>query len=1024
MFCDLVGSTELSQTLDPEDLREVTRLYQEAVTAEIERFGGYVAKYMGDGILAYFGYPHAHEDDAERAVRAGLGVVETVQSLPRDAIANCDVELAVRIGIATGPVVVGDLIGQGAAQENAVVGETPNLAARLQGAARPNQVVISAGTQKLAGASLRCESLAKLSLKGFAAPVEAWRVTGVELGGGRFERAAQSGLGRFVGRTADLEMLFAAWARTLEGENMIAHVIGEPGIGKSRLVHEFRSQMQGPATVLEGHCVSHGGMTSFLPFIVLLKRAFRLSDRASGAQLVADMSAAASELGLSESAELPYLLNLLGVALPALGGVESELVGLRTRQALMAVVRAHARRRPTLLYVNDCHWIDKSSEALLEAITQDEESGTVMTLCSFRPEYRPPWDGSERVRSVPLGPLSQSEVTLLFRSWFGDGGPGGARLKAFFERCGGNPLFAEELAHHLRQQGGSAWDDVAKSGGGHTKMVPETLVGLLLQRVDRLSADTRHLLQAASVMGRRFRGDVVAEVTGLRDPGAALEEAERAELILRDTEVQTPHYYFKHALVHDAVYGGLLTRDGRVLHGAVAAGLERIYRGREAEIVEELARHCAVSKDYPAAARWAAMAGDKALALFAISDAKAWYGQALELLSNASEADDTLFADVLVNQLEVYCWEIDYPGMVALAEQHLSRVEALGATRHVSRIFSWLGEAYINSGQFQRARAALERALVIAEELSDRECIGYASVELMWLQAITADADGPYADGLEQASRSVLAIAEELDDRFLRTVVHYVMALDLAQRGDLERACTWASQSIELGRETGYPPASSWGLCIRACARCWDEDYDGAVVDAREAMLVGQSKYDRLMAKMTLGGALVLQGQTAEGRGLLEQARDERVGRSMIGFMYWPDMIYGLGILAAGEPERAISELDDTYRRFLELGHRRAAGQVQLLMGEAYAGMADPPPDAARRARACLNRAIALAEETRMDGVVARALLALAGLAEADGRADEALDLLRRGHARAAPLGWPSLKARLETRLAAARAPD
>ncbi len=1027
VFCDLVGSTELSQALDPEDLREVTRAYHDVSKTAIERFGGYVAKYMGDGILAYFGYPHAHEDDADRAVRAGLAVVEAVQSLDRIAIATHGSDLAVRVGIASGPVVVGDLIGEGASEENAVLGETPNLAARLQGAAKPNQVLISSSTQSLVGASLRSESLGELHLKGFSRPVGAYRVMAVELGGGRFERAAQTGLQRFVGRTAELEMLSAAWSQALGDEGVIVHVVGEPGIGKSRLIHEFRNIVQNPVVNLEGHCMSHGGATSFLPFIEMLRRAFALGELETSTQLAEDVSSAVSELGLSEIDHLPYLLNLLGVTTPTIKGIGSELIGLRTREALKAVIRAHSHRQPTILYINDCHWIDKSSETLLEAIAQDDNPGTLLTICSFRPEYHAPWDNSKRVRTVPLGPLSVSEVTLLFNSWFEGERIEDLWMRAFFDWCGGNPLFAEELAHHLRQRGRSTWEAPGKDRRRQATWVPETLVGLLLQRVDRLSRDTRRLLQIAAVMGRRFRGNVVAEVAGVQDLDAALQEAERENLILRDTEVRPAGYYFKHALVHDTVYGSLLIRDRRELHRAVATCLERHYQGRESEIAEELARHFTISEDVAAAARWAAAAGDKALALFAIEDAKSWYSQALDLLATGSATEDTLFADVLVNQLQVYCWEIDYSGMVALAEQHLSRVEAMGGTRHVSRVFSWLGDAYINDAQFPQAGRVLNRALSIGDKLADPECIGYATGVLMWLHAMTADRDSRVFTDMEEVAARLLNIAQELDDRYLRTVVYYVMALDLAQRGYLAQAFAWASQSIEYGRETGYPPASSWGRCIRAYTRAWDEDYEGAVSDAREAVRAGQSKYDRLMARMTLGSALVLDGNTVEGRRLLEEAKEERIGRSMIGFMYWPDLVYGIAVLSSGDRVRGVKGLEDDLRRFLDLGHRRAAGQAGLVIGEAYGRIAlgrehfpqsigklscdigPSRPDAVERAKGGLRQALELAQETSMDGIAGRALVGLATLAKAERRNDEARDYLDRAQEKARVIRWAAL---------------
>jgi tetratricopeptide (TPR) repeat protein len=381
-----------------------------------------------------------------------------------------------------------------------------------------------------------------------------------------------------------------------------------------------------------------------------------------------------------------------------------------------------------------------------------------------------------------------------------------------------------------------------------------------------------------------------------------------------------------------------------------------------------------------------------------------------------------------VQEADVYCWEIDYAGMVALAEQHGARVEALGETKHLSRVFSWLGEAHINDAQFSQAARVITRALAIGEKLADTECIGYATALLMWLRAIMPDRDSGAAIDMEQLAGRVLDIAERLDERYLRIVVYYAMALDLAQRGYLAQASAWASRSIELGDETGYPPASSWGRCIRAYAKAWAEDYEGAVLDAREAARAGQSKYDRLMAKMTLGSTLVLNGDTAEGRRLLEEAKEQYIRHSMIGFMYWPNLVYGLSVLSSGDCIRGLKELEDNFRLCLDLGHRRAAAQAGLVMGEIFGRLAlgterfpqsvgrlsyDVGPsrsDAADRAQASLEHAFELAQDTGMDGIAARALVGLATLANAKPRNDEARAYLARAVEKARPLNWPSLE--------------
>lgn len=1004
MLCDLVGSTEMSQTVDPEDLREINRAYQDACTGAIERFGGYVARYMGDGVLAYFGYPQAHEDDAERAVRAGLAVVDAVTAINTDDVKYEGLELAVRVGVATGQVVVGDLIGEGAAQESAVVGETPNLAARLQAIAESNRVVVSQETQMLVGGSIRFEPMGQRILKGFKHSIEPWIVAGTGVGGGRFERSIPRGLGRFVGRNAEFERLRNDFQLASTGQLVVSHVIGEPGIGKSRLIFEFLKEVDDSANILEGHCASHGQATTFLPFIDLLRRTFGLDDKQEPNSLASHLKDNLNSLGVESKVHMPYILNLLGVSVPQIAETDPGMVGLRTREALVSLVFTYGRYKPVIVFVNDCHWIDGSSEAVLDTLVQKEAGHGVLILCTFRPEYEPEWGKSQTASSIELNPFSLAETKVLFSDRFKTTQIPEETFTELYERSGGNPFFAEELARHMQSK---EQESSLSSNSEQGSTVPKTLEGLLLQRVDQLSPKARRLLQAASVMGRRFDHGLVTKVSGLLSSDDALHELIRQDLIYPDHGAQTHAYRFKHALLQDAVYNSLLTSDKKLLHSAIADGLKALYQYREYEIAEELARHYSIAKNADRAAQWAALAGEKALGLFAHEEAIFWFKQALELLSTEKQTDRKLLGRTLVNQMEAYCWEIDYPTMAALAEEHLPKVQAAGDAQHISRTFTWLGDAYINTGRFLDARSVADKALKVAKDLGDPACTGYALSMHLWLHAVTGDVGD--ADYIERESTRMLDIADETDDLYLKTLTYYSLALDLALRGYLDKARGWTSKSIAMGEQMEYSPAQVWAFCMHALIEVSDGNFEAAELDAHEAIRLAQSKYDHLMARMTLASVLISRGSTEVGMKMMNDIRHERKEKnlSQIGYMYWPDVVYGSGLASTGQFEKSVEYLEAAYQRFLEMGNPRAAALAALTLGEIY--MKVEQNDQSEAARA-LQEAVRLGDETAMNVVVAQALVGLSTLSTVP---QDKNDYITRAQSLSAPLECSVLEQRL-----------
>ncbi len=962
MFCDLVGSTELSQRVDAENLREINRAYQDTCTKIIEKYEGYVARYMGDGILAYFGYPQAYENDAERAVLAGLDLIKAMNSFDEKSWPDPDLPPQVRVGIATGPVVVGDIIGEGASQESAVVGETPNLAARLQGIAKPDSIVISPETLQSAGSSILCKPLGKQTLKGFKDSIEPWLVTGVSSGGDHFDQSISEGLGRFVGRTAEIERLENDWLRVCNGEQVMSLVTGEAGIGKSRLVYEFLEQLADNVIVLRGHCVSHGNATPFLPFIDMLRRKFGVDGVHTDDVMTNSIESEIRDFSLIENSHLPFLLNLFGTSQPVLADMDTGLIALRTREAISAVVRAFADTTPTLLLINDCHWMDSSSEKVIDVIAKAIRPRSLLILCTARNEYEPSWLDGDSTSRIELQPFSPAESKVLLSDRMGSNRIDEHIYDELFERSGGNPFFAEELARHMREIGDDRSTTATIAEGAAPFSVPKTLEGLLLNRVDKLDRNARVLLQVASVIGRRFPLALASSVSGNPDSGSSVRALLQHELLIHDPSVYDDGYRFKHALVQDAVYGSLLSSDRKALHQAIAARLEQQYAGRDYEIIEEIAQHYIASDNIGTAARWSARAGEKALGLFAIKDALSWFSQSLELMHSDERASDGILGPVLVNQMEALCWDIDYPAMLDLADQHLQQVRASDDLRHVSRAYSWLADAHINTGSFAEALTDLKNAQKIADELGDLECSGYAQSMLIWLHATTFECGR--ADYAENNIEQVLAIADKLDDRFLKVLTYYSIALDMAHRGRFDVSRKWAVECIGLGEKGDYSPALTYGYCVRALANMLDGKHDLTVPDAREAVRIAASKYDSLMSKLTLGSALVLAENLQEGMSILEQTNDERDSLSMIGFMYWPDVVYAQGLAQTDQSEAGTNLLESNYRKFLDLGNPRAAALAALSLGRIYHNNSDP------RALILLRETVDLGRRTAMEWVV------------------------------------------------------
>jgi class 3 adenylate cyclase len=501
MFSDLVGSTALSARMDPEDLREIISAYQKCVAEAVGRFGGFVAKYMGDGVLIYFGYPLAHEDDAERAVRAALELVTAVGGLKTHVI------LQTRVGIATGLVVVGNLIGSGASQEQAIVGETPNLAARLQSIAEPNTVVIAESTRKLVGTLFELDDLRAQNLKGIAGPVRAWaalRSASVE---SRFEAFHASGLTELVGREEELELLLRRWSKAKSGEGQVVLLSGEPGIGKSRLTAALLERIASePHARLRYFCSPQHADSALFPFISQIERAagFAHDDTAQARLDKLDAVLAQSFTPPQDAALLSELLSLPNDGrYPAL-----ELTPQQRRQktldALHAQVETFARKIPLLMIFEDVHWADPTSLELFGRAVDRTVSLPVLLLITYRPEFEPPWIGQPHVTTQTLNRLTRREIEAMIDRVAGNE-PVPANIRQdIIERTDGIPLFVEEITRAVLETGGhGAGARTIAAIPSAAMAVPATLQASLMARLDRLGS-AKEIAQIGAAIGREF----------------------------------------------------------------------------------------------------------------------------------------------------------------------------------------------------------------------------------------------------------------------------------------------------------------------------------------------------------------------------------------------------------------------------------------------------------------------------------------------------------------------------------------
>jgi class 3 adenylate cyclase len=847
LFADMAGFTSLAEKLDPEEVHRIVNACFERITAEVHRFEGTINQYTGDGVMALFGAPIAHEDSARRAVHAALGIQRAIADYAETLRAERGLSVAMRIGLNTGAVVVG-AIGDDLRMDYTAVGDTTNLAARLQQTARPGTVVVSESTHRAIEGFFETVDLGRLEFKGHE-PVRAWQVVRTRGARSRIAVGRERGLTPFIGRGRELQTLLARFADVEAGRGQVVFIAGDAGIGKSRLLYELRRRLaedNRAVSWVEGQCVSFGQSIPFLPLVDLLRKNFGIEEFDGEPEIIAKVEAVMRRMGGLDE-HVPFIRYLLSVD-PGDAAVATMDAPSRRRlafAALRALALRGAQLRPVVLVVEDLHWMDPGSEEFLGSLMESIAGVAVMLVLTYRVGYAPSFGSRSYYSTISLTTLGEQDALAVARGVLGVSELPQELLAALMQKAEGVPLFIEEVAKTLldlgvlRREG----ERLVFVGGPEAIDVPETINDIIMARLDRLGDAGKRTVQLASVIGRQFLVRLLSRVSGMSQQlDGLLCELQALEIIYQQGLLPEPAYVFKHAVIQDVAYKSLLRERRRELHRRVAFALEELYPDRLAEHYEELAHHFSEGEEWAKAFEYLERSGDRAREAYANTTALDWYVRALEAAARVAPPVPR----------------------ARLAQIHQRRAQILVA---VARL--------------DDARAEAQKMLGYARAEGDRRLEAEAHAEIAYSHYMALSWD--HIADLETHVRLAFDIARDVDDDRLIARTLFLMASVDQMQARLAAAETKFAESLARARSGNYRDIAVQSQTLLSIQRNWQGQFDEAIAMslATEATsreihdgfnevfgmsnrcfaLIGRGDYRDAWETLTRGRALALERQ-------------------------------------------------------------------------------------------------------------------------------------------------------------------
>ena len=972
MFCDLVGFTSIGERLDPEDLYPILEKVQKILIHKVHHYEGVVNKMIGDGIMALFGAPIALEDAPQRAIRSAFSIHREIAKYS-DSLKEIQVDLPplkMRIGIHTGPVVVGT-IGNDLRVEFTAIGDTVNLASRVQGLAEPGTTFITEDTFNLTEGLFRFEVIGEKEVKGRNDPIKVYRPITHSTRRTRFDVSTERGLTPYIGKGKEIELLLDGLARSKSRKGQAFSIIAEAGVGKSRLLYEFRKAVaHEDVTFLEGKCLSYSKNTPYHLFIDVLKANFDILQRDSDVEVIEKVRKGIEKVKADEDTTLPYFLELLSVQDRERESVSmsSEEKKRRIVEALKHIILKGSEFRPLILAYEDLHWIDKSSEEVLKFILDTIPEERVLLICTYRPEYSHVWGAKPYHNQLMLNRLSNREslmmVTHLLKTDEID-----KDLEEFIlEKVEGIPFFIEEFTKSLENL------EIIKREENRCRLrkdiktvtIPATIQDIIMARIDSLPEEVKNLLQLASAIGREFSHHLIKKITGSEEHEllSHLSYLKDSELIYERGIYPKSTYIFKHALTQEVAYKNLLLKRREKIHEQIGAAIEALYSERLQEHYELLAYHFKLSASSEEALKYLDYANQKAKRINAMDEAKAYFDEATALLDTLPENDANLQRRIslLVDQGEVFYVLLKTTEYYSLLINHEQTAITLGNQALLGALYSRMGNCEHSNGEFDKAIKTSTKAAELCEAGGNTEDAGYAYAWLGWHYL--------YSGTFEQVFKAKENLLRMLERQF--NVGWYVRGLCVASRahmclGQWREAVRDAEQALQVAEDSSDNSYVVFAIWTLSMAYTWSGDLASGVAHGERALNRAETPAEKAWTQRGLGWALCRLGDCTRGVELMTSALENfKKGQHMAGIIPTTCTL-GEGYWLNGDNHKARLKLEEGLEMAEGCGARYYAGFAQRLLGE-IALKNDPT-----QASLCFDKCISVLKQINAQNELAHA---------------------------------------------------
>lgn len=934
LFTDMVGYTAIVDELGEDEALSFTQAIYKQMTDTVKDYGGTVRGFAGDSIMALFGIPDAQEDAALRACRASLALQKTFSEAADTFEKRFNVRPNMRVGVSSGMAVMAAVEGENS--PITAVGSTVNLASRIQSLAPEGGCLICDSTRRLVQWVVDINFDGERAIKGLNAPQKLWRLEAVHSAAGRFDASLAHGLSHFVGRDAEMKTLNEA----LEGSKSAsqwADIVAEPGMGKTRLIFEFLKVADAKGVqLIRGHCLADGRQTPFLPFIEIVRRTLDLREGHTRSETVAGLTTGLEKWDLDDPENISLMLNLLGrkPLKNGLEGLDGVLIGLRTRDLILSLIRNWAKAKALVLLIEDIHWIDEASEALLKMLTLPESKINMLIINTRRPYYAPTWLSQETITTIALKPLDDSAIVKVACSWLRVKALPPALESRLIERAGGNPLFGEEMLNFLLEEGAIHVDQGQThfTDAAAFDELPASMQSLIAARLEQLQHNDLVVLQAASAIGRRFDPALLELVVGDADGiGEALRRLSGQDFVHRDTNASD--YIFRHSLVRETLYQAMVSDRLADLHLAIANAIKQRHSDKLSEVADKLAYHYSKTTHTDQAFEFSALAGAKSLGIFSLADAHRYFDTAFNLyFSDPDCAEAEEFASFAANYALCSNLSLKVETLIERAKVIQPVLDQVGNTQHHALFLHHFIYCLINNGRYREALEMRYRLSEMADQMDDSTAKAYALVsELSVSNFIQPFSNADYKERVEKAENLLAG----MDDPYLQNFYLAQILWQQISRGHVTTANQEADRLVALGKSGNDPRALGYGLAMKSLIAMLGGNYEQALTLSEEAIIASRTEFDVMSAKSSKISALIAL-DSAGAMDLADAYIDHCKSQGLALYRAGPEAMYATGLVMRGDIREGIDKLQHAIQEREQEGYEPAANWSRLYLCEIY----------------------------------------------------------------------------------------